>query len=94
MLGSPVTSCRTQRTLTLDQVMMNCIPISKPKASAPSASEEPSEEKYERDKNEGKEELYAVLGIDSKKADVEYLYRPVRPDQPDNVFQKRILLRG
>ena len=41
-------------------------------------------------KNEGKEELYAVLGIDSNQADAEYLYRPVGPDQPDEVFQKRI----
>lgn len=38
MRGSPVTSRRTQGTLTLDQVTMNCIPISKAKARAPSAS--------------------------------------------------------
>ena len=58
------------------------------------ATEELSGEKYECDKNEGKEKLYAVLGIDSDQVDAEYLHRPVRPDQPDNVFQKRILQRG
>jgi hypothetical protein len=55
------------------------------------ASEEPSEEKYECDKNEGKEELYAILGIDSNQPDPEYLYRPIGPDQGDDIFQKRIL---